>query len=40
MACILALETAGKLTAVEVRGQLAIHEELAHITVKINRQPG
>lgn len=39
-ACIVALETAGELTADQVRGQLAIHEELAHITVEINRQPG
>ena len=39
-ACILVLETAADITADEVRSQLAIHDELAHVTVEINRLPG
>ncbi len=35
-ACILSLATAGELGAESVRQALAVHEELAHITVEIN----
>ncbi|WP_044874497.1 CDF family Co(II)/Ni(II) efflux transporter DmeF [Pseudomonas sp. LFM046] len=36
-ACVLSLATAGTLDADSVREQLSIHEELAHVTVEINR---
>ncbi|MFC3533144.1 CDF family Co(II)/Ni(II) efflux transporter DmeF [Vogesella facilis] len=36
-ACIVALESSGDTTPDQVRGLLAVHEELAHITVEINR---
>jgi cation diffusion facilitator family transporter len=37
-ACMLSLSTAGELSAEEVRRRLAVHEELVHVTVEINRQ--
>ena len=36
-ACILGLATQGSLSADSVRQALAVHEELAHITVEVNR---
>ncbi|MEQ6290428.1 CDF family Co(II)/Ni(II) efflux transporter DmeF [Vogesella sp. GCM10023246] len=36
-ACIVAVETSGDATPDQIRGLLAVHEELAHITVEINR---
>ncbi|WP_306579515.1 CDF family Co(II)/Ni(II) efflux transporter DmeF [Pseudomonas sp.] len=36
-ACILGLATQGSLSANSVRQALAVHEELAHITVEVNR---
>ncbi|MGE8170914.1 CDF family Co(II)/Ni(II) efflux transporter DmeF [Pseudomonas putida] len=35
-ACILSLATTGELSAESVRQALAVHEELAHITVEVN----
>ncbi|MNG06693.1 hypothetical protein D3C77_744370 [compost metagenome] len=36
-ACILGLATQGVLSADSVRQALGVHEELAHITVEVNR---
>lgn len=38
-ACLLSLATAGGLDADSVRRSLAVHEELVHVTVEINRLP-
>ncbi|TBU89529.1 CDF family Co(II)/Ni(II) efflux transporter DmeF [Stutzerimonas kirkiae] len=38
-ACLLTLATAARLDADSVRQRLAVHEELAHVTVEINRLP-
>jgi Co/Zn/Cd efflux system component len=34
-ACIVSIETDAEFAAVEVRRQLAVHEELVHVTVEI-----
>jgi len=38
-ACIVSLATSTEVTADQVRRQLGVHEELAHVTVEINRLP-
>jgi len=38
-ACIVSLATSTDVTADQVRRQLGVHEELAHVTVEINRLP-
>ena len=37
-ACIISLDAEGSVHPEEIRKRLSIHEELAHVTVEINRQ--
>jgi cation diffusion facilitator family transporter len=39
-ACILSLETDAELTAHSIRDQLAVHEELVHVTVEVTQPRG
>ena len=39
-ACIVSLTAAGSLTPADIRGRLAVHEELVHVTVELERLVG
>ncbi len=37
-ACVLSVETEQAVSADEIRSVLAVHEELTHVTVEVNRR--